>query len=91
MPNKKGVFIGAYIPGDLKKSLQERANSHHRTLSQEIGFILKHVAAGDYEAIARDEGGSVTCLRCENVWTPRLEDPNICPACKSPHWNTARE
>jgi plasmid stability protein len=91
MSNKKGAFIGAYIPDELKRALQRRAISHHRTLSQEVTFILKHVEAGDFEAIARDEGGAVTCMRCENVWTPRLEEPNICPACKSPRWHDTQE
>ena len=36
MANRKGVFIGAYVPNQLKEALQQRAKAEHRTLSQEI-------------------------------------------------------
>ena len=36
MANRKGVFIGAYVPHELKESLRRRAAAEHRTLSQEI-------------------------------------------------------
>ena len=36
MANRKGVFIGAYVPNELKESLRRRAALEHRTLSQEI-------------------------------------------------------
>ena len=36
MVNRKGVFIGAYVPQELKESLKRRAAAEHRTLSQEI-------------------------------------------------------
>lgn len=34
------------------------------------------------------------CLRCEHVWVPRettIEEPVICPKCKSPYWNKPRQ
>ena len=40
MANRKGVFIGAYVPNDLKESLRRKAAAEHRTLSQEITRIL---------------------------------------------------
>ena len=40
MANRKGVFIGAYVPNELKESLRRRAAAEHRTLSQEITRIL---------------------------------------------------
>ena len=46
MANRKGVFIGAYVPSDLKKALQQRAASEHRTLSQEITRILEEAVRG---------------------------------------------
>jgi hypothetical protein len=46
MPNRKGVFIGAYVPAELKRSLQQRATSEHRTLSQEITRILEEAVKG---------------------------------------------
>lgn len=46
MANRKGVFIGAYVPPDLKKALQQRAASEHRTLSQEITRILEEAVRG---------------------------------------------
>ena len=39
MANRKGVFIGAYVPNDLKETLRRRAAAEHRTLSQEIRFV----------------------------------------------------
>lgn len=46
MANRKGVFIGAYVPVELKESLQRRAAGEHRTLSQEITRILTEAVHG---------------------------------------------
>ena len=46
MANRKGVFIGAYVPIELKESLQRRASAEHRTLSQEITRILTEAVHG---------------------------------------------
>lgn len=46
MANRKGVFIGAYVPADLKESLRRRAAAEHRTLSQEITRILTEAVRG---------------------------------------------
>ncbi len=46
MVNRKGVFIGAYVPLELKESLRRRAASEHRTLSQEITRILTEAVHG---------------------------------------------
>ena len=46
MANRKGVFIGAYVPNDLKESLRRKAASEHRTLSQEITRILVEAVHG---------------------------------------------
>lgn len=46
MSNRKGVFIGAYVPNELKESLRRRAASEHRTLSQEITRILVEAVHG---------------------------------------------
>ena len=46
MANRRGVFIGAYVPSDLKRALQQRAASEHRTLSQEITRILEEAVRG---------------------------------------------
>jgi hypothetical protein len=46
MANRKGVFIGAYVPNDLKEALQHRAKAEHRTLSQEITRILEEAIKG---------------------------------------------
>jgi plasmid stability protein len=46
MVNRKGVFIGAYVPNELKESLRRRAASDHRTLSQEITRILTEAVHG---------------------------------------------
>lgn len=46
MANRKGVFIGAYVPNDLKETLKRRAAAEHRTLSQEITRILTEAVHG---------------------------------------------
>lgn len=46
MANRKGVFIGAYVPLELKESLRRRAAADHRTLSQEITRILTEAVHG---------------------------------------------
>ncbi|REJ78575.1 MAG: hypothetical protein DWQ47_03755 [Acidobacteria bacterium] len=46
MANRKGVFIGAYVPNELKESLKRRAAMEHRTLSQEITRILVEAVHG---------------------------------------------
>ncbi len=46
MTTRKGVFIGAYVPNELKDSLKRRAASQHRTLSQEITRILVEAIHG---------------------------------------------
>jgi hypothetical protein len=46
MANRKGVFIGAYVPNHLKESLRRRAAAEHRTLSQEITRILEEAIKG---------------------------------------------
>ena len=46
MANRKGVFIGAYVPNELKESLRRRAAAEHRTLSQEITRILEEAVHG---------------------------------------------
>jgi len=46
MVNRKGVFIGAYVPNDLKETLRRRAVAEHRTLSQEITRILSEAVHG---------------------------------------------
>ena len=46
MANRKGVFIGAYVPNELKDSLRRRAAADHRTLSQEITRILVEAVHG---------------------------------------------
>ena len=60
MANRKGVFIGAYVPNHLKESLRRRAAAEHRTLSQEITRILEEAVhgrglpAGSIDRRARD-------------------------------------
>ncbi|MBC7798717.1 MAG: hypothetical protein H7Z37_17750 [Pyrinomonadaceae bacterium] len=46
MSTRKGVFIGAYVPLELKESLRRRAATEHRTLSQEITRILTEAVHG---------------------------------------------
>jgi plasmid stability protein len=46
MANRKGVFIGAYVPNELKESLRRRAAAERRTLSQEITRILIEAVHG---------------------------------------------
>ena len=46
MGTNKGVFIGAYVPAELKLKLERRARAEHRTVSQEIAFILTEAVHG---------------------------------------------
>ena len=70
MANRKGVFIGAYVPNHLKESLRRRAAAEHRTLSQEITRILEEAVHG--------KGlppGSVDRRNRESVPRRRATDP----------------
>ncbi len=46
MSKRKGVFIGAYVPKELKESLRRQAVEEYRTLSQEITRILVAAVKG---------------------------------------------
>jgi plasmid stability protein len=70
MANRKGVFIGAYVPNELKESLRRRAASEHRTLSQEITRILVEAVHG--KALP---AGSVDRRKDATIPRRRLTDP----------------
>jgi plasmid stability protein len=64
MVNRKGVFIGAYVPLELKESLKRRAAAEHRTLSQEITRILVEAVHGKgLPAGSVDRRGNTTTPR----------------------------
>lgn len=46
MASGKVVFIGAYVPREVKESLQRRARAEYRTLSQELTRILTEAIYG---------------------------------------------
>lgn len=31
------------------------------------------------------------CERCGHDWIPRIEDPSMCPKCKSYKWNVPKD
>lgn len=68
--NRKGVFIGAYVPLELKESLQRRAASEHRTLSQEITRILTEAVHGKGLPV-----GSVDRRNPNTIPRRRADDP----------------
>lgn len=70
MANRKGVFIGAYVPNDLKEALQHRAKAEHRTLSQEITRILEEAIKGK-----RLPPGTIDRRVSESVPRRRASDP----------------
>jgi plasmid stability protein len=72
MANRKGVFIGAYVPNELKESLRRRAAGEHRTLSQEITRILVEAVHGKGLP-----AGSVDRRGSNNVPRRRATDPPI--------------
>jgi plasmid stability protein len=72
MVNRKGVFIGAYVPAELKESLKRRAATEHRTLSQEITRILVEAVHGQGLP-----AGSVD--RRDKVSTPRRRTTDPLP------------
>lgn len=70
MANRKGVFIGAYVPNHLKESLRRRAAAEHRTLSQEITRILEEAVHGRGLPV-----GSIDRRAKESVPRRRSSDP----------------
>ena len=78
MANRKGVFIGAYVPNELKESLRRRAAGEHRTLSQEITRILIEAVHGrGLPTGSVDRRGNVTIPRRRSTDPPvrrRSED-----------------
>jgi plasmid stability protein len=70
MANRKGVFIGAYVPNELKESLRRRAALEHRTLSQEITRILVEAVHGKGLPV-----GSVDRRESTTVPRRRATDP----------------
>jgi hypothetical protein len=70
MANRKGVFIGAYVPNHLKESLRRRAAAEHRTLSQEITRILEEAVHGKGLP-----AGSIDRRNRESVPRRRSTDP----------------
>lgn len=76
MANRKGVFIGAYVPNDLKEALQQRAKAEHRTLSQEITRILEEAIKGKRlppGTIDRRAGASIPRRRATDPLPRRRE------------------
>ena len=31
------------------------------------------------------------CARCEHEWVPKVQEPRVCPKCKSAYWNRPRK
>src|SRR5690348_2449931 len=87
MANRKGVFIGAYVPNELKESLRRRAAAEHRTLSQEITRILVEAVHGKgLPAGSVDRRGNTTVPRRRATDPPirrRAEDLPYVPADES--------
>ncbi len=84
MANRKGVFIGAYVPNELKESLRRRAALEHRTLSQEITRILVEAVHGKglpVGSVDRRAGASVPRRRTTDPLPRRRADdlPFIAP------------
>jgi Antitoxin FitA-like, ribbon-helix-helix len=77
MANRKGVFIGAYVPNDLKESLRRKAAAEHRTLSQEITRILTEAVHGrglPAGSIDRRSPNSPTRRRTTDPYPRRRKD-----------------
>lgn len=84
MVNRKGVFIGAYVPNELKESLRRRAALEHRTLSQEITRILIEAVHGQglpVGSVDRRGGASMPRRRATDPLPRRRADdlPYIAP------------
>jgi plasmid stability protein len=84
MANRKGVFIGAYVPNELKESLRRRAAAEHRTLSQEITRILVEAVHGKgLPTGSVDRRGGTTVPRRRSTDPPtrrRADDLPFIPA-----------
>ena len=84
MANRKGVFIGAYVPNELKESLRRRAALEHRTLSLEITRILVEAVHGKglpVGSVDRRSGNSMPRRRATDPLPRRRADdlPFIAP------------
>ena len=83
MANRKGVFIGAYVPNELKESLRRRAAAEHRTLSQEITRILVEAVHGKglpAGSVDRRTGNTVPRRRSTDPFPRRrVEDLQFSP------------
>ena len=84
MANRRGVFIGAYVPTELKESLRRRAAAEHRTLSQEITRILTEAVHGrelPLGAVDRRGPESVPRRRSSDPVPRRraVDDPYVVP------------
>lgn len=29
---------------------------------------------------------TLTCAKCQWIWTPRVPSPALCPSCRTPYW-----
>jgi hypothetical protein len=38
---RRGVFVGGYVPAELKRALQQQAAREHRTVSQELARLIE--------------------------------------------------
>jgi hypothetical protein len=80
MTNRRGVFIGAYVPNELKESLRRRAAADHRTLSQEITRILTEAVHGQglpAGSVDRRQGDNSTPRRRSTDPLPRRRTDDL--------------
>jgi hypothetical protein len=80
MTNRRGVFIGAYVPNELKESLRRRAAADHRTLSQEITRILTEAVHGQglpAGSVDRRQGDASTPRRRSTDPLPRRRTDDL--------------
>jgi plasmid stability protein len=80
MANRKGVFIGAYVPNELKESLRRRAAAQHRTLSQEITRILVEAVHGQGLPAGSVDRSNTNAVRDAGQLIRRSDgEPKTCP------------
>lgn len=52
------------------------------------GTMKDSKSGGQQKPVKFQERPRLTCLRCFWRWTPQVDDPRVCPHCKSPNWNS---
>jgi len=72
---------------NLTKKTLESYYAHPQQCQEENGDTVQFKDRRDkHNPPFVPEGTQLTCVRCENKWTPHARRPKLCPQCKTPWW-----